>query len=329
MPSSATLLAALEHRFLNATLKEPALPSHLRGRATDSDLAAELVHHVRAALAEATWPHEPTVPQPVSRVFRSGAATPVEAALALKALLAQANIDSQWALVHPASSGRGGRISLAGYTHMLLEMSVPNGSLWIDPLCHDCDVFEVRPELEGSASIDPASPAPSPSPGHLSLLFEAPLAKWRLSGSAATHLRIAWAQIPMGEREAWLTHRFWPGAQLTASSGFDQPGGLITLEMSSETGSPYDPLQPPVVRTSDDTAWLPWVGTRTFTRPGSCAEASVSAGPLHWRQSHDRGTVTESLRVTARMLSGEDVRTVHRSGRDKACPYEDEVRVSR
>ena len=310
MPHSQTLLAALERRFLNATLKEPALPSHLRGAHPDVAVAEALTRYLRNSVVESTWPHEATLPRPVTRALRSGAASPTEGALALKALLAQANIDSQWVLIHPAPAGPGGKISLAGYTHMLLELEVDGTPLWIDPLCSVCDLFEVRPDLQGASALGPTTRGAPVTVGLLEASFTPDLARWTFSGSAATHLRLAWAALSVNERNAWLTANYWPEATVRVATGLDQPGAPVVLEMTDGQGAPYDPLLLPAVRTSDDSAWLPWVGTRRVTRAGVFEAASGEEGPLMWSRSTDGHTTTEVLSNTTRWLPGAAVRSI-------------------
>ena len=246
----------------------------------------------------------------MTRALRSGAASPVEGALALQALLAQANIDSQWVLVHPAPAGPGGKISLAGYTHMLLELEVDGTPVWIDPLCATCDLFEVRPDLEGASSLGPTASGAPVSLGLLEASFTADLARWTFAGSAATHLRWVSSSVPAVDRDAWLAANHWPGATVRAVTGLEQPGASIVLEMTGGHGAPYDPLLLPAVRTSDDSAWLPWAGTRRVTRPGPSEAATGEAGPLTWTRSTEGQTTTETLSNTARWLPGASVRSL-------------------
>ena len=144
LPTTEALARALARRFDNARLREPALPPPLRGAQPDLQLLQLLTTYVQEHTRWATWPHQPTLPRPVTRAFREGAMTEVEAGLVLHALLQQAGFDSSWRLVRPLGQSPAHDASLSGYEHMLVRVVLEDGEQWID-LRHG--VGTIRPEL--------------------------------------------------------------------------------------------------------------------------------------------------------------------------------------
>ena len=162
----AAMIKAIDARFRAASLPEPGAPMELRGREATWDLAAELRPTVLGRSPIGGWPSDPLWPRKLAKARRSAALSPSEAALVMWLYARQLQIDADWAVVRPASSGPGQGPSPAGYNAPALRVRIGADERWIDPACAVCAPFELPPELEGASAIGPGSEStPAPSVG--------------------------------------------------------------------------------------------------------------------------------------------------------------------
>ncbi len=315
LPDHERLVRALDRRFRRASVPEPGLPGHLRGEGLDWELAAKLAPALRERVAVGHWPHDAALPRQLGPARRSGAVTPVEAGLILWLYALQAGFDADWVLVRPASEGPGGRVSLAGYSEALVRVQMGDEVRWIDAACAACGPFEVRPELEGASTLSAHDvEGPSPTPGLWEVVVEPDRVAWRLKGPAALQLRRSLARLPEGDRLTELAVRMGGGgASIVESRGVDEPGATIEALALRGSGPPSDPLSLPVVRTTDGTAWVDWIGDRVLRA------VDVGSGPTE-KITGEHVTLTtdgsrETLSLRARRLSGTDVRSVDQARR--------------
>ncbi|MEZ4316586.1 MAG: hypothetical protein R3F61_03760 [Myxococcota bacterium] len=298
VPERSQLIRALDNRFRRAALPEPAMPSALRGRATDWDLFAALRPELAKRAGVADLPLAPLFPRKLVKARKSGALTSVEAALIVWVQATQARVPTSWAVVFPANRGTGWHTSPEGYTEGLVAVSLDGETRWIDPSCTVCAPFELRPELEGADMLSPIGlRTPEPREGRMSVVDADGRRTVDLEGPAALSLRLWLTSLPAPDRPAALSARFGgESAVLVGSEGLATPGEPIRIVLEG-TGLP-DPLVPP------EGAWWGWIGERRWERT-----ATEDDRPLHehqadlcWTARTESGRRTEILEVRSRTI---------------------------
>ncbi|MCA9494499.1 MAG: hypothetical protein KC621_31445, partial [Myxococcales bacterium] len=305
MPDRAALVRALDRRFRYAAIPEPGAPVELRGRAPDWDLAADLRPTLLERAPVGTWPADPLFPRRLHKARKTGALTPLEAALTLWLYATQLKLEASWALVRPASRGPGHLASPAGFDHPLVRVTVDGEVRWIDPACTVCAPFEVHPDLEDADAIGPDLTRTGPSTaGVLRVSVDDDRVTWHAEGPPALLARLRLQDLPAEERGRALAAMVaGADATLVSLEGLETAGAPIDVVARRGAGPIPDPTTLPTPGV-DGSAWLPWVGVR---------ELHGAAGGPHGTRETEAATLereedgTARLTVRQRLLSADQL----------------------
>jgi len=321
IPDRTSLVRGLERRFAARSLPEPALPTRLKHARPSWDLVTRLRPTLYERAHPGNLPQEPGWPRPLHRARRSGAVTPLEAALIVRLYAIQSGMSATWAMVRPAWEGGDAPLCPAAYPEALLRIDLEGESRWVDPSCTMCAPFEIRPHLEGAVALGPGvDRTPSPTRGRWSVEVADETVRWDLEGPAALRFREWTGGLPPEERPSAIAARMaGPGAVLVSSEGIPDAGTPILLVATRPEGphAGADPLALPAPA-RDGTTWMDWVGERRLTLhepPGEAPAASSLEVPgATWaRQTSEDGTVVETLTVEERLLGADAARALRAS----------------
>ncbi len=308
IPDRATLVRALDRRFRYASMPEPGAPMELRGLDPSWELAAALRPTLSERAPIGAWPSDPLFPRRLQQARRSGALTPLEGTLVLWLYARQLKLDAEWALVRPASRGPGSALSPAGYTSPLLRITLDGETRWIDPTCAVCAPFELPPDLEDADALGPGTRRTGPSTrGRLDVVLDGDRVTWSAEGPPALLLRARLAELPTAERSRALAALVGgAGATLESVEGVEVAGAPIRAVVRRGEGLLPDPTTLPAPG-ADGSAWLEWIGPRTFTTAGEAPPLRREAGSATLDRTSTGGRTTVSLDVTSRLLPPADL----------------------
>ncbi len=312
LPSREALIRGLDRRFKSAALPEPGVPSELRGRVADDALLADLRPHLAARAPTLPAAGDPLFVRPLVKARRSGALTPTEAMVVTWLYARQLRFDAHWAFARPAPAetlapDAPEPRSPSGYDAPLLLVVTPSGDRWLDPTCGACGPFELPPELEGARLLTSADRArtPEPTPGSLRVEVTGDEVVVDASGPPALLLRRALDGVPKDERSRALAAAVaGPGARLREATGVERGGEPLHLVAVRGDGLVPDPTALPAPA-ADGTAWLDWVGTRTFVGDAGAEEGVVARSGQGFALQVEvtAGRVTRTLEVTERRIT--------------------------
>ncbi len=290
IPGREPLTKALERRFLDMSIPEPALPLYLKRKESGWDLAEQLRPALWERAQVAELPGDPLFPRRLVKARKSRVVTPVEAALILRLQLVQARMQAGWALVRPTTAGPGGDTSLAGYTHALVRVHWQDEERWIDPGCTVCAPFEIRTEFLDVPAIGPGVERTPFVRGVWRVGRSDGEITWALEGPAALELR-RWLQpIPGEDRTAALARRMaGPGAELVSHEGLSEAGAPITLVARGGTGEGAMDLMDLIEVQPDGSAHVPWRGR--IRLPASGPPGELDTVSLTWKRTKNAEVV--------------------------------------
>ena len=309
IPARSALVRGLDRRYRSQAIPEPGLPNSLRGQFPSWELAAALVPALNERHGIAHWPSDPLWVRKLVKARKSGGLTPVETALYIWIWSMQAQMPAEWVLVRPATSPTGGNVSPAGYTDMLVRITLDGETRWIDPSCGTCASFEVRTDLLGaqalSASVDTTPP---PQEGHWTTVMSDEWVRWELDGPAALALR-QWLQtVPEDQQWPALAARMaGEGAELVEAEGVSDPGEPIRVAARGGTedrthGLTFDAPD------ADGSVWTGWSGDRILVEANASADHVTLAGD-NWTLTKNvrDGALWTVLHTDSRRLSASDL----------------------
>jgi len=327
IPDRDRLVAGLEHRFDARSMPEPALPTRMKFAKASWELATELRPTLwdRARVGPVDQPAG--WPRGLAAARRSGAVTPLEAALILRLYAQQSGFQASWAMVRPAWERGPAPVCPAAYPEALVRLTLGDETRWIDPGCAVCGPFEIRPELLGAAALGPGiTQTPTPVPGKEVVEVTAERVRWTLDGPPALRFRAWVSGIPNDDRARAIAERLaGKGATLEGTQGLADAGTRLVMIAKRPPG-PFageDPTALPAPMPSGKT-WMGWTGERRLVvaaaEPGPSSETTVPAPGATWKRVGGGTGITVSLTVTDRVLDAAARAVLATAGGPSAAP---------
>jgi len=230
-------LAVVARRAVAASMPEPALPAGVRYGRVDSDAVVAILDYVRAQVRPGVLHSTNAVePRKLTRVRRSGWASPWEMAVLLTCYLRQAHVDAVPMMARSPRHGPADPLNPWSYGDgAVVRVRIEDRELWIDPSCLQCAVGEIDPELWGGSLLDesrtvlPTSPPSSQERRYTLTPDGEGSLRATFTGPSAVRLRSALADVRLDDRPAWLAAQFG-GGTLSSIEGIER-GAVLTFEV--------------------------------------------------------------------------------------------------
>jgi hypothetical protein len=287
LPDRSATLEALALRAFAASLPEPGLPAHLKGRTDGDRVVVDLLDHHRAEARIDSLPGSALSPRPLVEARRSGVRTEWESALTLAMQLRQLKRVAEPVPVRPPALGPAvDPAHPGGHVAALVRLEGPQGDVWIDPACSSCAPGVIRAALQGGAALaQGAGVVPELRPAALSVAEDGEHREVRAEGVPADELRAALRASPP-EGRARVAAAWAGGERLLAHEGLEAPGGAVVLRVLGTADQREGNWELSSLEIPQDLAasarW-PWPGAweRTWGAPATArpcrAEAQVGA----------------------------------------------------
>ena len=230
-------LAVVARRAAAASMPEPALPAGIRVARADDSVIAPVLEYVRAQVRPGVLPTMNAVePRKLSRVRRSGWASPWEMAVLLARYLRQTHVDAVPMMARSPRHGPADPLNPWSYGDgAVVRVRIDDRELWIDPSCLQCAVGEIDPELWGASLLDesrtvlPQAPPSSESRRYTFTPGGQGSLRATFTGASAVRLRLALADVRLSDRPSWLA-AYFGGDTLTSIEGIE-PGAVLAIEV--------------------------------------------------------------------------------------------------